>query len=197
MFATNTPPNPRVQRTRVARCARPGSPLTRHPFEDEDSTDSTTARLLTCAALTEECVDHPAAGAGPADCVTEGRICTGDDFPGGRSSVTADLMPDDITVDNLDTSYFLQIEQPTGGSAMRIGGVVVGYVLEVSPPPATATFNSMRRPIIGSSSSSRRSRNRASRAAVMPRPRSFCPDDPLTRGQMAAFLAKALGLQWP
>ena len=26
------PPNPRVQRTRVARCARPGSPLTRHPL---------------------------------------------------------------------------------------------------------------------------------------------------------------------
>jgi hypothetical protein len=25
-------PNPRVQRTRVARCARPGSPLTRHPL---------------------------------------------------------------------------------------------------------------------------------------------------------------------
>jgi hypothetical protein len=28
------PPNPRVQRTRVARCARPGSPLTRHPLGD-------------------------------------------------------------------------------------------------------------------------------------------------------------------
>jgi hypothetical protein len=25
---------------------------------------------------------------------------------------------------------------------------------------------------------------------------SFCPDDPLTRGQMAVFLSKALGLQW-
>lgn len=24
----------------------------------------------------------------------------------------------------------------------------------------------------------------------------FCPNDPLTRGQMAAFLAKALGLHW-
>jgi hypothetical protein len=28
------PPNTRVQRTRVARCARPGSPLTRHPLGD-------------------------------------------------------------------------------------------------------------------------------------------------------------------
>jgi hypothetical protein len=25
----------------------------------------------------------------------------------------------------------------------------------------------------------------------------FCPDAPITRGQMVAFLAKALGLQWP
>ena len=26
---------------------------------------------------------------------------------------------------------------------------------------------------------------------------NYCPDQPLTRGQMAVFLAKALGLQWP
>ncbi len=26
---------------------------------------------------------------------------------------------------------------------------------------------------------------------------NYCPDSPLTRGQMAVFLAKALGLQWP
>jgi hypothetical protein len=26
---------------------------------------------------------------------------------------------------------------------------------------------------------------------------NYCPDAPLTRGQMAVFLSKALGLQWP
>jgi len=26
---------------------------------------------------------------------------------------------------------------------------------------------------------------------------NFCPNSPLTRGQMAVFLSKALGLQWP
>jgi hypothetical protein len=26
---------------------------------------------------------------------------------------------------------------------------------------------------------------------------NFCPDQPLTRGQMAVFLSKALGLHWP
>ena len=26
---------------------------------------------------------------------------------------------------------------------------------------------------------------------------NFCPDAPLTRGQMAVFLSKALGLHWP
>jgi hypothetical protein len=26
---------------------------------------------------------------------------------------------------------------------------------------------------------------------------NYCPDAPLTRGQMAVFLAKAPGLQWP
>jgi hypothetical protein len=28
-------------------------------------------------------------------------------------------------------------------------------------------------------------------------PPLYCPDSPLTRGQMAVFLAKALGLDWP
>jgi len=32
MDSVGEPPNPRVQRTRVARCARPGLPLTRHPL---------------------------------------------------------------------------------------------------------------------------------------------------------------------
>ena len=26
---------------------------------------------------------------------------------------------------------------------------------------------------------------------------NYCPDNPLTRGQMAVFLSKALGLNWP
>ena len=38
------PPNTRVQRTRVARCARPGSPLTRHPL------GSLGAAFLLCVA---------------------------------------------------------------------------------------------------------------------------------------------------
>jgi hypothetical protein len=28
-------------------------------------------------------------------------------------------------------------------------------------------------------------------------PPLYCPDAPLTRGKMAVFLAKALGLDWP
>ncbi|HEX4438485.1 MAG TPA: S-layer homology domain-containing protein, partial [Thermoanaerobaculia bacterium] len=26
---------------------------------------------------------------------------------------------------------------------------------------------------------------------------NYCPDGPVTRGQMAVFLSKALGLHWP
>jgi hypothetical protein len=32
MQVFNRPPNPPVQRSRLARCARPGPPLTRHPL---------------------------------------------------------------------------------------------------------------------------------------------------------------------
>ena len=39
------PPNTRVQRTRVARCARPGSPLTRHPLGDTGDGLATRSKL--------------------------------------------------------------------------------------------------------------------------------------------------------
>jgi S-layer family protein len=34
-------------------------------------------------------------------------------------------------------------------------------------------------------------------AGCIQSPPKFCPDEALTRGQMAVFLAKALGLHWP
>ena len=164
----------------------------RFEFDDSDSSASINASLRVCP-FGDACSEHPAAGAGPADCAVSGRICSGDAFE-GWSFRTADLVPDDITVDNLDHSYYVLI-QPSD-SSLRIAGVVFGYVLQVSPAPATATFNDVPtgHPFFQFVEAMAASGITAGCSAAPP---LYCPDQPLTRGQMAAFLAKGLGLQWP
>ena len=51
-------PNPRVQRTRVARCARPGSPLTRHPLGPAWNTFAVAAILCTILSVGCSFVPH-------------------------------------------------------------------------------------------------------------------------------------------
>jgi hypothetical protein len=162
----------------------------RFEFDDADSSASINASLRVCP-FGEACSEHPAAGAGPADCAVSGRICSGDAYE-GWSFRTADLMPDDITIDNLDHSYYVLI-QPSD-SSLRIAGVVFGYVLQVSPAPATATFNDVP---TGHRFFQFVEAMEASGITAGCGGGNFCPDQPLTRGQMTAFLAKALGLQWP
>jgi len=69
----------------------------------------------------------------------------------------------------------------------------VYYRLQVSPPPGTATFNDVPTsspwfPYVEALASAGVTGGCA--------PSLYCPNDPITRGQMAVFLAKALGLQW-
>jgi hypothetical protein len=75
-----------------------------------------------------------------------------------------------------------------------IVGATLGYKLQVSPAPGTATFNDVptdhpffqyiealaKSGITGGCGSG-----------------NYCPDNFITRGQMAVFLAKGLGLQFP
>ena len=163
-------------------------------FLDFDDSQAIKMRLLSCLALTENCVFHPEAGAGPPDCAIPGRICSGEDFAGGFSSVTADLSPDDLTVDNLNRVYVLKIENDPPSAGLKLAGVVVGYVLQVSPAPTTATFNDVPtgHPFFQFVEALAASGITAGCGGG-----DFCPNAPLTRGQMAVFLAKALGLQWP
>jgi hypothetical protein len=163
-------------------------------FYDVNPGTSLFASLRTCPSSTDTCVEHPSAGAGPADCLVSGRICSGDAFSSGRGSENADLLPDDITVDNLDESYFLEVTLSDGIPSQRLVGLVVGYVLQVSPPPATATFGDVptSHPFFQFVEALAKSGITGGCGSG-----NYCPDAPLTRGQMAVFLAKALGLQWP
>lgn len=68
------------------------------------------------------------------------------------------------------------------------------YRLPVSPAPGTATFNDVptSHPFFQYVEALA-----ASGVTAGCGNGNFCPDQPVTRGQMAVLLSKALGLHWP
>ena len=70
----------------------------------------------------------------------------------------------------------------------------VSWVRDVSPAPATATFTDVptNHPFFQFVEALAKSGITGGCGGG-----NFCPDSPLTRGQMAVFLAKGLGLEWP
>jgi hypothetical protein len=158
---------------------------------DSDAFDVFQGSLWVCDRFGLNCSQHPAAGAGPADCVFAGWICSGKAFADGPTSQTADLTSEAIVVDS-QHAYILQ--SWAGTSSEALGGMTVGYALQVSPAPATADFADVptNHPFFQFVEALSASGITAGCGNG-----NFCPDAPLTRGQMAVFLAKALGLQWP
>jgi len=72
----------------------------------------------------------------------------------------------------------------------------VQYKLQVSAAPGTATFSDvpMSHPFFQFIEALAAS---GITAGCNLAPPQFCPDAPVTRGQMAVFLSRALGLHWP
>ena len=97
-------------------------------------------------------------------------------------------------VDNYRNQLTVTVETESGTDSTRFAGVVLGYTLQVSPPPLFADFND-----VPTSSPQFRFIEALYNAGITAGcgGGNYCPDSPLTRGQMAVFLAKALGLQWP
>jgi hypothetical protein len=84
-------------------------------------------------------------------------------------------------------------EGPLDGT-LKFNSIAVYYRRLVSPAPATATFNDVptNHPFFQYVEALAASGITAGCGNG-----NFCPDQPLTRGQMAVFLSKALGLHWP
>jgi hypothetical protein len=165
-------------------------------FLDGSSSDFGTAALVTSPILGGSSSSYPSAGAGPQDCLTPGVICTGLAFTGGPSSITADLTPDNLTVDNLNKVYTLEGVIPLQNGGVGTGAILVGYVLQVSPAPVVATFNDV--PTADFAFQFIEAFNAAGiTVGCNASPPQFCPDRNVTRREMAVFFAKALGLQFP
>ena len=163
-------------------------------FVDTNAGNAVFASLVECNYLSATCVNHPAAPGGALDCVPSGYICSGNAFSGGNGHESADLTPDGITVDNYLKSYRLYAATFAQDGSLKLAGMIVGYILQVSPAPGSATFNDVP------TSSPQFQFVEALVAAGITAGcggGNYCPNNPVTRGQMAVFLAKALGLQWP
>ena len=98
---------------------------------------------------------------------------------------------------NVHTMLVLDVEINLG--AVYNGGfswVEIWWKRSVSPPPATADFNDVptNHPFFQFIEALKASGITGGCQSLPP---LYCPDAPLTRGQMAVFLSKALGLSWP
>ena len=163
-------------------------------FVDVNGIITVLGSLLECDSLLASCTYHPSAGGGALDCssLVPGFVCSGYAFSSGTGSQSADLAPDNLTVNNADKYYILVAE--TAGNQGAVIGMRVGYVLQVSPGPGTATFSDVPtnhpffkfvEALVAAGITSGYGDGR------------FGVNDPVTRGQMAVFLSAALGLQWP
>ena len=96
-------------------------------------------------------------------------------------------------IDNYHHGYILWVSFGTSDGTNTLGGAILSYQLDVSPAPATPTFGDVPAsdPEFQFIEALVSSGITAGCAGGY-----YCPDAPLTRRQMAVFLAKALGLQW-
>ena len=163
-------------------------------YTDTSATNATYGSLKVCNYSATSCTLHPVAGAGPVDCLAGGWICSGNTDAPGNSSQNADLTPDDLTVDNYFKSYSLMVEPQAFDGSEKVGGMIVGYVLQVSPAPLTASFTDV--PTSHPYFQFIEALAASGITGGCGDGTIYCPSAPLTRGQMAVFLAKALGLQW-
>ena len=99
----------------------------------------------------------------------------------------------DIEIDNKDHSYFLRVCNHSYDDQTKFRTVKLLYQLQVSEAPATATFADVPtthlyfRAIEALADSGITSGCGGG---------NFCPDQAVTRGEVAKFLANALGLSW-
>jgi len=107
---------------------------------------------------------------------------------------TQDISGLNLVADSQTSRFVLLAITQATDATNALGGAVIGYKLQVSPAPGTATFNDVptSHPFFQYIEALAKSGITGGCGSG-----NYCPDAPLTRGQMAVFLAKGLGLQWP
>lgn len=107
--------------------------------------------------------------------------------------------PSSVVYDTYDTSvtparqrsYGVSVDMPVLHAFIK--GVAIGYVRQIAPAPASATFADVptTHPFFNEVQQLVKSGITQGCGG-----NNYCPDAAVTRGQMAAFLTRALGLHW-
>jgi hypothetical protein len=99
-----------------------------------------------------------------------------------------------VTIDNGPCNYFVEVRVPNGVPTIKFRRVRVRWFRQVGAAPASATFAdvSPTHPYFRFVEALASSGITAGCGDG-----NFCPDSPMTRGQMAVFLSVALGLHFP
>jgi hypothetical protein len=121
-------------------------------------------------------------------------IDSGDtEMPGCVTRTT--MLGPGIEIDNHTNYYELEVFLGTTGTAIQLASARVSYQLQVSPAPAVATFNDVptTHPFFAFIEALVAS---GLTGGCSVSPPLFCPDDVVTRKQLAAFFARALGLHF-
>jgi len=150
---------------------------------DYCDTNPTTGVLLTlqrCSYLGDGCVPIETAAS------TEGAS--------GCHVIPKDLSPQTLTMDNNLYELVLVAGTFGGDSSTRFMGAYIGYKLQLSPGPASPTFGD-----VPTSHPYFRAIEALAASGVTGGcgGGNFCPSQNVTRGELAVFLARGLGLHFP
>jgi hypothetical protein len=160
----------------------PGGTLFTHiefDYCNGDATNDLTFNVYSCSYL-GNCVSTPIAS-------LTGNHGTGCTF--ASTNVTP------ATVNNNTDEYLLEVifpSSPTDGS-VNFAGAIAGYKYQVSPAPSVATFGDVPTSDFGFQYIEALNASGITGGCGNG---NYCPDSPVTRRQMAIFIAKALGLDW-
>jgi hypothetical protein len=127
------------------------------------------------------------------NCVFLQQIVSGDGGS-GCNYLGIDLTPLNHVIDNFDRRLLMTAVTGSNTSGNQLVGAYIGYKLQVSPAPAGATFADVP---------TAHPYHRFVEALVASGITAgcgggnYCVDSPITRGEMAVFLAAALGLHFP
>jgi len=115
----------------------------------------------------------------------------------GDAITWVDIDPDH-TIQYIDgptaQSYNLRVGIPDATGQLRLRGVIIGWNRQISPAPGTATFPDVAP---GFWAFQHIEALAASGITTGFPDGTYRPFEPVTRAQMATFLARALGLHWP
>ncbi len=139
----------------------------------------------------------------PSNGASGGTVCIITTYPQGApgDSRAANVNSYDIRYRDVEEDgdsvlhyYYIRVRTPAGDDTTAIRAIEVRWRRQVSPAPQAATFNDVptNHPFFQFVEALA-----DSGITVGCGGGNYCPDSPLTRGQMAVFLAKALGLHWP